>query len=156
MICLNCHDEFPLTIVVDGKEKNLQRRKYCPKCSPFGSHNTRPIGSVPIQKFCGSCGKLLKTKRRNKCNSCNVSNYRRNIKKKLVAYKEGKCKICGYNRCDWSMDFHHRDSSKKEFNVSHKGRTISFKKLLTEVDKCILVCKNCHGEIHAGLISIPL
>jgi len=34
------------------------------------------------------------------------------------------------------------------------GKSLSFDKLKKEADKCILVCQNCHGEIHAGLLEI--
>ena len=50
------------------------------------------------------------------------------------------------------MDFHHIDPSTKEFNIS--GGTKAISKLKQEVDKCILVCSNCHREIHAGLINV--
>lgn len=81
-----------------------------------------------------------------------TSNYRRSIKNMLVQYKGGKCQICGYNRCISALDFHHLNPEEKDFHIS--GGTKSFEKLKTEVDKCILVCSNCHREIHAGIIKV--
>lgn len=81
-----------------------------------------------------------------------TSSYRREVKRKLIEYKGGKCQICGYNRCQEALEFHHLDPSQKDFTIS--GGTRSFESLKPEVDKCILVCANCHREIHAGLIKI--
>ena len=80
-----------------------------------------------------------------------TSSYRREVKRKLIEYKGGKCQICGYNRCQEALEFHHLDPSQKDFTIS--GGTKSFESLKPEVDKCILVCANCHREIHSGLID---
>ena len=53
-----------------------------------------------------------------------TSSYRKEVKRKLIEYKGGKCQICGYNRCQDAFDFHHLDPSKKDFNIS--GGTKSF------------------------------
>lgn len=82
----------------------------------------------------------------------NTSEYRVNIKQRLVDYKGGKCQICGYNRCINALEFHHVNPEEKDFTIS--GGTKSFDTLKSEIDKCILVCSNCHREIHAGLIKI--
>jgi hypothetical protein len=82
----------------------------------------------------------------------NVTKWRIRNKQKLVEYKGGKCVKCGYNRCLSSLTFHHRDPLLKEMRIS--GSTRSFEKLKKEVDKCELVCNNCHGEIHSGLIVL--
>lgn len=104
---------------------------------------TRPPGKIPVGE---SSTKEKNVKR--------VVAWRQRIKQKLVEYMGGKCYCCGYNRCVRSLNFHHKDPSQKEFGIT--AQTKSFEKIKSEVDKCILVCSNCHGEIHAGLISIPL
>lgn len=68
-------------------------------------------------------------------------------KVKAVAYKGGKCKICGYNKNHAALGFHHRDSSTKDFEWT-KLRLRSWKRIIEELDKCDLVCSNCHAEIH--------
>ena len=152
MKCLKCNSIIPSRIVIDGKQKVLSKRKYCLQCSPFGKHNTRKIiGDFKGQKFCEICKKPLPSRRRNSCNSCRVAKYRQNVKRKLIEYKGGKCKICGYDKCIRSLIFHHIDPNKKEFQIS--GQSLSFEKLKNEVDKCELLCHNCHGEIHEGLIK---
>ena len=81
-----------------------------------------------------------------------TSAYRKEVKRRLIEYKGGKCQICGYNRCQDALDFHHLDPSQKDYNIS--VGTKSFNTLKSEVDKCILVCANCHREIHAGFIKV--
>lgn len=78
-----------------------------------------------------------------------VVDCRRRAKQKLIAYKGGKCEVCGYNKdCPSCYDFHHPDPTQKSFGISAKGITRKFSELKAEVDKCQLLCKNCHGEIH--------
>jgi predicted HNH restriction endonuclease len=62
----------------------------------------------------------------------------------------GKCSICGYNRCLNALEFHH-NKGKKEEVLSVLIRDFSKQKSLKEIRKCILLCANCHRELHAGL-----
>lgn len=70
-----------------------------------------------------------------------------------VEYKGNKCEICGYNKCIDALEFHHKNSSLKDFSISNKGYTRSLKKVKEELDKCILVCANCHRELHAKKLA---
>ena len=83
-----------------------------------------------------------------KCRSNAVQRKRYNLKHELIIYKGGKCEICGYNKCDAALEFHHLNPEEKEFGIASKGYTRSLKECKKEVDKCILVCANCHREIH--------
>lgn len=81
----------------------------------------------------------------------------KNRKKSIRDLKEaagGKCIICGYNRCFRNLSFHHKDPSKKVGTVGQMIYSHSKTKATQEVKKCILICANCHGELHDGLISI--
>lgn len=64
-----------------------------------------------------------------------------------------KCSVCGYNKCDHALELHHVDPSKKEFSLS-KSRSYSKQKILAEIDKCVLLCANCHREVHAGILKL--
>lgn len=86
-----------------------------------------------------------------KCRSEAVQRKRENIKKLLIEYKGNKCEICGYNRCISALEFHHKDPKEKDFSIGQKGYTRSLDKNKKEVDKCLLVCANCHREIHEEL-----
>jgi len=58
---------------------------------------------------------------------------------------------CGYNKCLEALEFHHRNPSEKEFNVSSKGHSRSWERVKKEIEKCDLLCANCHREIHAEI-----
>ena len=78
-----------------------------------------------------------------------VKKWRKRKKWQLVLYKGGKCQICGYNKKIPAVyDFHHRNPDEKEFGIAKDGRCRGIEKLKKEVDKCNLLCKNCHAEIH--------
>ena len=77
-----------------------------------------------------------------------VTGYRIRVKKQLIEYKGGKCQKCGYNKdVPSAYDFHHRDPSKKEFGLGGY-KVLNLKRLKKEADKCDLLCKNCHAELH--------
>lgn len=84
-----------------------------------------------------------------------VAKRRKRLKEMVVEYKGGKCCICGYNTYVGAFDLHHVDGETKEFGLSTRGLTRSWEKLKAEADKCILVCANCHREIHAGVAKVP-
>lgn len=63
----------------------------------------------------------------------------------------GKCCLCGYDKSLSALDFHHTDKNKKEFLISKLMGEGNIGKLQTELKKVILVCKNCHCEIHDGM-----
>jgi len=90
----------------------------------------------------------LKAIRHKKKNARAVVETRWRNKMRLIQYKGGKCMICGYSKPIASAyHFHHIDAKKKEFTVS-KFMSRSLESLKKEVDKCDLVCGNCHAEIH--------
>lgn len=84
-------------------------------------------------------------------NSKKVVEWRKRTKIKLVEYKGGECSICGYKRSSKALEFHHIDPNEKDFTIS--GKSWSFERLKKEVDRCILVCANCHAEIHEKEIN---
>jgi hypothetical protein len=66
----------------------------------------------------------------------------------------GKCKLCGYHGCAEALEFHHLDNGGKDFSISDKGHSRSWARVKDEVTKCVLLCANCHREVHAGLSSL--
>lgn len=83
-----------------------------------------------------------------KCGSEAVIKRRQVLKKKAVEYKGGKCEICGYNTCIDALEFHHLNPEEKDFGIGGDGSTKSFEKIKKELDKCIMLCANCHRELH--------
>lgn len=71
----------------------------------------------------------------------------RRLKQDAVAFTGGSCSKCGYNKSIAALNFHHRDTTQKEFLVTQKLRPWSV--IVKELQKCDLVCANCHRELHA-------
>ena len=98
--------------------------------------------------------KRILTPFRKKYLRFNISEQRRKTKLKCIEYKGGKCSNCGYNKCPAAMIFHHLDPSQKDFGISSSGVCRSFEKCKPELDKCILLCCNCHAEVHFEISEI--
>ena len=84
-----------------------------------------------------------------------VKVFRQKLKMNLLYVHGDNCAICGYNKCPSALEFHHLDPEQKEFTLgtnTNKSTEIA----LNETKKCILVCANCHREIHANLLNINL
>lgn len=69
-----------------------------------------------------------------------------------VEYLGGKCVRCGYKKCLAALDFHHIDPSKKDPSLAtiNKMRYHRWEIVKAELDKCMLLCANCHREEHEG------
>lgn len=94
---------------------------------------------------------ITKDKPYGDCRKC--QNERRILKRKqvkrfLVDKCGGRCVRCGYNKCIDALCFHHLDPSQKEFEIGYKITYLKLDKILEELKKCIMVCNNCHSEIH--------
>ena len=172
-ICQKCQKEFPFRMKIDGKERNFNNRKFCLDCSPFGLHNTRQLDNkLKGSKMCKRCNTVKKItdfyKRRDgndpssyckPCTNNQAVERQRTFKKKCIEYKGGKCINCGYNKCVGALEFHHLDPEDKDFSPSSarsRGETKGNLKdeVKEELDKCILVCANCHREEHEKLNAI--
>ena len=77
-----------------------------------------------------------------------ASQRRLRLKERAVAYKGGHCVLCGYDRCPQALEFHHLDPKSKDFEVSSK---MNWEAVQGELDKTVLVCSNCHREVHSGV-----
>ena len=164
--CQQCQEKFPNLIKIDGKERNCQRRKYCIKCSPFGKHNTRNFNYITEimkpTKFCNICQEEKRSEefytRRNLqslspyckiCTNTQAIKRQRNFKEECVNYKGGKCQHCNYSKYIGALEFHHLDPTKKDFGIGGTSITKFNSDIKIELDKCILLCANCHREEHA-------
>ncbi len=67
--------------------------------------------------------------------------------KRLKEEFGGKCVRCGYDKCFDALEFHHVDPTLKEFHLG-EARGYNFERLKKEMNKCLLVCRNCHAELH--------
>src|SRR5210317_1159220 len=90
-------------------------------------------------------------------NSKQVKDWRRNTKNKIIMAMGGCCQICRYNKCSAALEIHHLDPSKKEISFGLiRANPKSIAKIANELKQCILLCSNCHREVHYGDLAIPL
>ena len=145
---------YEIAAELNSSQTNIRYwlKKYGLK-TKIGIHGQRDFY---LCKFCGDikkenfCNKGKGRLSYSKCKACHnkaTINRCRETKLRAIKYKGGKCIRCGYDKCPQSMHFHHLDKMKKDPNWK-KMRTWKFEKIIKELDKCILVCANCHGEIH--------
>lgn len=114
-----------------------------------------------VEILCGTCGRRWSYKRstrkgrlRGTCGACASNRRMYRTKARAVAYKGGGCFICRYSKCPAAMEFHHVVAGHKDFAISSKyGR--GWGRLAAELDKCVLLCSNCHKEVHAGFVTLP-
>lgn len=83
----------------------------------------------------------------------NVKKWRQNTKLRLVEAFGNECGVCGYNKSISSLCFHHLDPIGKETILSSICK--SWKVTVEEARKCVMLCMNCHGEVHVGMTKIP-
>lgn len=97
----------------------------------------------------------LKSSNKWRCKACAViavQKRRDKVKVMSVEYKGGSCEICGYNKYVGALEFHHKDPTQKDFGIGDKGYTRSWEKIKEELNKCMILCANCHREIHSNKI----
>ena len=78
-----------------------------------------------------------------------ILSYRRQLAESLKPLLGGRCQRCGYSDCDQALDFHHIDPNEKESNIGRLLKSKGKQAVLREIDKCCLLCANCHRELHA-------
>lgn len=117
-------------------------KKRCPKCK----ENKR------LDEFYNRRNKEGNSVYCRKCSNEESRERARRFKVKCVEYKGGKCVECGYNKYLGALDFHHLDPSKKDFRLAAVKSHAFNDMIKKELDKCILVCANCHREIHGSLV----
>ena len=157
MICQKCGKYFPINIKIDGKRRNLKNRKFCLECSPFGLHNTRKLTEYLYK--CSKCGDTnpenFPKGRYAECKKCRTRYNKRNIKDsklRAIEYLGGKCMCCGFSSGTSAFDFHHINPASKDSNFK-THLYWSWERLQRELDDCLLLCSNCHRQLHAGEIS---
>jgi predicted nucleic acid-binding Zn ribbon protein len=86
-----------------------------------------------------------------------VKKWRKATKDKIVQLMGGECKLCGYKKCSQALELHHYNPTEKDFSFGAiRANPKSWLKILKELEKCILLCSNCHKEVHAGLTEVKL
>lgn len=148
-LCKKCYQEI-------RKRTKYKYIKRIPKENwKMSEKNKNAIENYGKELTCTICFKTY-VYLKEKCNSlkvctnCMVNDRRIKLKIKMVEYKGGKCEICGYNKCMRALSFHHLNPSEKDFTVSGK-HCRKWQAVKQELDKCQLLCMNCHAEVHEDI-----
>ena len=78
-----------------------------------------------------------------------VAKRRKKVRSMAIEHLGGKCAKCGYSKYPEVLEFHHKHPSEKDFSISKSGHCRSWQRVKTEIEKCNLLCANCHRELHA-------
>lgn len=157
--CVCCGAEF---------EAQKSTKKYCSKICENKMKYLRAkekrealkLGMVCNEKVCLICGAKFVPKnnsanQRSCCYTCMPDGQqltRGDFLAKIKKQQGGKCQRCGYDKCLKALEFHHLDPQQKDFTISNDHFKLA--EAIEETKKCILICSNCHRELHDNLWSI--
>jgi hypothetical protein len=110
--------------------------KYCPRCKIEKNKKEFYPCRNTLSAYCKDCMYIV-----------NLESQKA-YKAECVTYKGGQCVKCGFSRSMAALEFHHRDPNKKDFGIATKRRHILSEETKKELDKCDLLCANCHRETH--------
>jgi len=143
----------------------------CPEALQF-HHRDPSTKEFGLGKFSGSLARLMKEAAKCDlvCANCHrirharetaasehrIVELRRETKLRAIASFGGECGACGYAFAPAAMEFHHPDPSKKEFAISVDGIYRTWEKVRKELESCVMLCANCHAEVHAGVRVLTL
>lgn len=154
MICKKCGKSFLCKMWRDGKEIWLHRRSYCLECSPYKGgkgyelrKEINPKKDANGCKTCIICSRVYKRNKNDVCSTCRNWYHRKEKKKRCVEYKGGECTQCRETDID-ILAFHHRNPEEKNFGIAYNLNEIKWEKLKEELDKCDILCMNCHTKLH--------
>jgi len=153
LLCSNCHREEHYVLNLKKAQEKLFNNNFLDSFS-----DKILTGKNTGKKSCRQCDKVLTEENiasgthKHSCKSCDSKNVVEsgiNGKKRCVDYMGGKCSICSYDKCIIALEFHHIDPSKKSPTYNKRFRYWGFERQKKELENCILVCSNCHREIHS-------
>lgn len=112
------------------------------------------------EKKCLLCGRTFKPKtasanQRSCCYDCmpeGTQLRRGDFLAKIKISRGGQYERCGYNKCLKALEFHHLDPAEKDFTISNDH--FKLEEAIKESKKCILLCANCHRELHDNMWEV--
>jgi hypothetical protein len=151
-IC-KCGNGVPLKIRINGQLRNLQNRTQCLACLPFGTSPYREKDPEYERSRKAKNQKIYyeKFKKQHEQGYGPTTCRRKERKNWLLSLFNKSCQMCKYDKCSVNLSFHHLEN--KKLALDEAKFSYSAGKILKEVLKCVLVCHNCHGEIHQYLIN---
>ncbi len=160
--CIECKSKFRRRVKINGRAVLLSgNRGSCLNCIPYKQTGQPRRGRRQVdgklERQCRGCKKWLaddqfRYETGRQCISCRnkkakprTLSYKLELKKKAVKYMDGQCRDCKNKFPLCAYDFHHLNPTQKDFSISKKT---NFEEVKVELDKCVMLCKNCHSIRH--------
>lgn len=132
----------------------MKQQKMCTKCKKFlqlKNFHKKKAGKFGVDSICKKC--ILIRANKYRITPQGKINYQKAANKSYQKHKQilhqlkiNGCAICGYDKCLTCLEFHHINPKDKKFCIGIG--TIGKKDFIIELNKCILLCANCHKEMH--------
>jgi hypothetical protein len=119
-----------------------------------GAWETLLVEAEKCDLLCANCHRLRHAAGDVNSKGGAVVEYRRRLKVRAVDHMGGRCFGCERDGPAEMFDFHHIDATDKGFGIGQDGIPRSWGKVVTELEKCVMLCANCHREVHAGARTI--
>jgi hypothetical protein len=116
----------------------------------MNNHKCKFCGDTNPDHFYGRIKSWCK-----KCHNKNTVAKKRNWKVEVIELMGGKCVKCGYDKCVAALEFHHPDPTKKDQENWRAIRNRGKDYLREQTKECIILCSNCHKELHYSEIPCP-
>jgi len=160
--CSYCGATLPVSMFWTDKTKKDGHTSFCKKCKSLVKRGIRPGGFTRIG-YCSVCGGVFKFQGRSCYCSTDCGMKGETIRKGQVravsrsafglfrdSLKASGCVVCGYNKCLSAIEFHHIGGHKE-----NNGKIKTVPRLKKEIKSAclVVVCANCHREIHDGVIE---
>ena len=145
--CSKCKIEKPSTAEFFHRSKGVKSglRAYCKECSLIYHKQWKQNHPEHVTAW---NQRLLGDEAYKERKRVYDRNRSRENKKRLTDHFGGKCTICGYAKCLAALEFHHINPEEKSFGLGRNVNSKKFEALLKEAKKCVLLCANCHKELH--------
>lgn len=160
--CNQCGNTFRRRVQIDGKAVLLSdSRRSCLDCTPYKTKGRprkgRRMRNGRLERYCQHCHQWLdnesfRYETGQQCIDCRnqrakprTLGYKLALKRQAVEYMGGQCFDCKNKFPICAYDFHHLDPRQKDFQIS---RRTNFRAVRDELDKCVMLCKNCHSVRH--------
>ena len=139
--CETCDKEFECWAYAADRRKTCSRECKRMPNKEKNKHLCVDCGETDPNEFYGAKKATCK-----KCHNKRLTKKRTDMLAKARKMLGDKCSVCGYKKCPAALEFHHVDRSEKEFVIA--GARYGWSKMEKEIEKCVLLCANCHRELH--------
>jgi hypothetical protein len=145
MLCYNCNKEYE-----KSELPYIMSEKYgfCQICTDRRNKKVKEYKASDEYKV--SCAKYRASNGGKLSRKKYIKKRKKLDREFILDYKMGKgCSVCGYNKCGEALHLHHLNPKDKTTEISRMvAQRYSRERIEQELDKCVVMCANCHAEQH--------